>query len=290
MTTTIEEFAIDHKQKRITVNGFDFYLIMDGYYRLDGGAMYGMVPKPIWEKVEKHDEKNRLYMAMNCLLAKKGDKVYLADVGIGEKLDEKGRDIFGIEKEKSLIEEMEEVGITPDMVSHVIPTHLHFDHVGWIQDNEGNLTFPNAKYYIQKIEWEEAQNPHVRFKASYLKNYYDKLADSEQFVLLDGDMQIDENLSVKLTPGHSKGHQVVIIDAGKRKFAHFGDVAALASQIRINWTCGFDRSPEETITNKIPLLEQAHRENWIVMTAHDRNIRVGELEKVKNNFCLKKIF
>lgn len=287
MTTT--QLNVDIEKKKITIGDFEFYLVMDGFYRLDGGAMYGMVPKPIWEKIEKTDERNRLYMAMNCLLAKKGDKVYLADVGIGEKLDEKGRDIFGIEKEKSLIEEMADAGITPDMVTHVIPTHLHFDHAGWIQDNDGNLTFPNAKYYVQKTEWDEALTPHVRFKASYLKNYYNKLMNSDQLVLLDGDTQIDENLSVVLTPGHSKGHQVVIIDGGERKFAHLGDVAALAPQIRINWTCGFDRSPEDTITGKIPLLERAFAENWLIMTAHDRTVRVGELRKVKNNYCLEKI-
>ena len=284
-----KQLNIDKKQRKITIGDFEFFLVMDGYYRLDGGAMYGMVPKPIWERIEKHDERNRLYMAMNCLLAKRGDKIYLADVGIGDKLNEKGKDIFGIEKEKTLVEELADIGITPDMITHVIPTHLHFDHAGWIQDNEGKLTFPNAKYFVQKTEWEEAFNPHVRFKASYLKNYYDALVDSENLVIVDGDAEIDKDVYVELVPGHSKGHQVVIFDAGERKFAHMGDVAALASQVRINWTCGFDRSPEETMTNKEPVMERAFEENWLIMSAHDRTNPVGELEKIKGKFRLKKI-
>lgn len=280
---------VDKKQKKISMGDFDFYLVMDGYYRLDGGSMYGMVPKLIWEKFEKYDEKNRLYMAMNCLLVRKDDKVYLVDVGIGDKLDEKGKDIFGIEKEKTLIREMAGVGVTPDMVTHVILTHMHFDHTGWIQDGEGNLIFRNAKHYIQQKEWEEAMEPHIRFKASYLRDYYSALIGSNQLVLLDGDKDIDENVSVIFSPGHSKGHQIVVFDSGERKFAHFGDVVALASQVRQNWVCGFDRSPEETITNKKPILERAFEENWLIMSAHDRTIRVGELQKVKGKFRLKKI-
>lgn len=288
MTSTVD-FQVDTERKEIAAGDFIFNLVMDGYYRLDGGAMYGMVPRPIWEKIEKHDDRNRLYMAMNCLLARRGDRIYLADAGIGDKMDEKSRDIFGIEKEKTLVEELADLGVTREMVTHVIPTHLHFDHAGWIQDNDGNLTFPNAKYYIQKLEWEEAWNPHVRFKASYLKNYYSALKDSNQLVILEGSTQIDRGVWAYLTPGHSKGHQIVVFDSGERKAAHFGDMAAMASQVRQNWTCGFDRAPEETITNKLPFLEKALREKWLIMSAHDRNTRIGELEKVKGRYVLRKI-
>ncbi|MCD4783846.1 MAG: MBL fold metallo-hydrolase [Candidatus Eremiobacteraeota bacterium] len=282
-------FDVNIKQKKISMGDFDFYLVMDGYYRLDGGSMYGMVPKQIWEKFERYDERNRLYMAMNCLLVRKGDEIYLVDVGIGDKLDEKGREIFGIEKEKTLIQEMADVGVSPDMVTHVILTHMHFDHTGWIQDGEGNLIFRNARHYIQRTEWEEALEPHMRFKNSYLRNYYSALMGSNQLVLLDGDKDIDENVSVIFAPGHSKGHQIVVFDSGERKFAHFGDIVALASQVRQNWVCGFDRSPEDTVTNKMPILERAFEENWLIMSAHDRTIRIGELQKVKGKFRLKKI-
>jgi len=287
--TVAAKIQVNTEKRKITIGEFEFYMVMDGYYRLDGGSMYGMVPRGIWSKFEKRDDRNRLFMAMNCLMAKSGDKVYLADVGIGDKLDEKGKDIFGIEKEKTLLEEMADHGVTPGMVTHVIPTHLHFDHAGWIQDNDGRLTFPNAKYYVQRIEWEEAMNPHVRFKDSYLMNYFGALRDSDQLVLLDGDAAIDDFASVYLVPGHSKGHQVVVFDAGEGKIAHFGDVAAMASQVRQNWTCGFDRCPEETITNKLPILEKAYEEGWLVTSAHDRNTRIGTLEKVRGKYRLKKI-
>ncbi|MCE1248582.1 MAG: MBL fold metallo-hydrolase [Firmicutes bacterium] len=287
--TESPSFTVNKSRLHITAGGFDFYLVRDGYYRLDGGSMYGMVPKAIWETIEKYDEKNRLYMGMNCLLAAGRGKVYLADTGIGDKFDEKRKAIYGIEKEKNLLEEIADAGFKPEDITDVIPTHLHFDHAGWIQDNEGKLTFPNAVYHVQKTEWEEALNPHPRFKDSYLMNFYSALKDSPALHLLDGDEVIDNTVRVKLTAGHSKGHQIVIFETGEKTVAHFGDIAALASQVRTNWTCGFDRFPEETVTVKTPLLEEAFEGGWIVVTAHDRTIHAGQLEKVRGNFHLKKL-
>lgn len=281
---------INKDKKEIITDDFKFYLVMDGYYRLDGGAMYGMVPKPIWEKIESHDERNRLYMAMNCLLAERGDSLYLVDTGIGGKLNDKGRDIFGIEREKTLLEELSDLGYTPDDITHVILTHLHFDHAGWIQDERGKLTFSNAQYYVQRSEWEEAMKPHVRFKDSYLLNYYGALVDSNQLVLLDGNSEIDKGVSVILTPGHSKGHQVVLFNSGEMVVAHLGDLVPIASMVRKNWTCGFDRSPEETITYKAPIMDQAYNEGWILISAHDRITPVGKLKTNKGKYYLESVF
>lgn len=284
------KLKIDRDQEKITAGDFEFFVVQDGYYRLDGGSMYGMVPKNIWSRIERFDENNRLYMALNCLVAKRGEQIFLADVGIGEKMDEKGRKIFGIENEKNLIQGLAAIGITPDMVTHVIPTHLHFDHAGWIVDNEGKLTFPNASYYIQLEEWAEAMKPHARFKDSYLMPYYAALKDSSSLVIIDGDVEIEEDVWVLMTPGHSRGHQVVLFDAGEVKVAHFGDLAAMAAQIRLNWTCGFDREPETTITNKKPILDRALEEEWLVVTGHDREIKMGRMALEKGKHCLKKIF
>ncbi len=280
---------IDTEKRRVSGDVFDFYIVQDGYYRLDGGSMYGMVPKTIWSRIEEHDEQNRLYMCMNCLLAHRGDQLFLVDTGIGEKLDPKGKRIFGIEGEHNLIQEIMSAGFTPDQVTHVIPTHLHFDHAGWIVDNYGNLTFPNANYYIQQAEWAQAQNPHTRFKDSYLMEYYQALEDSPRLVLLDGDTEIEEGIWAYLVPGHSRGHQVVLFDDGPTKVAHLGDVCAMAAQIRLNWTCGFDGHPEETITHKEPLLNRALEEKWLVVPAHDRKILLGQVEMEKGKHRLKKV-
>lgn len=279
----------EKNQNEILAGNFIFYLVQDGFYRLDGGAMYGMVPKTLWEKMEPHDEKNRLYMSLNCLLAKRGKEIFLVDAGIGDKMDEKTKEIFGIEKEHTLLEEMAEIGVKPEDVTHVILTHMHFDHVGWITDNEGNLTFPNAKYYVQKKEWEEAFDPHIRFKDSYLIPYYEALKDSPSLILLDGDVEIVPGVSVMLVPGHSQGHQIAIFDGGSKKIAHLGDIVAIATMVRQNWTCGFDREPEISINNKQSLLEKAYEEKWHIVTAHDRTIRIGTLETVKGKYRLKKV-
>lgn len=280
---------IDREKRKIKAGDFEFYLVQDGYYRLDGGSMYGMVPKPIWEKFEEFDERNRLYMCLNCLLARRGDQVFLVDTGIGDKLSDKGKDIFGIEKDKNLLEELAEVGVTPDMVTHVILTHLHFDHAGWVVDNDGNLTFPNAKYYVQADEWNEALNPHVRFKDSYRLPYYEALKGTDNLQLVFGDAEIEKNVWVFFVPGHSRGHQVAMFDTGKVKIAHMGDIAAMATMVRQNWTCGFDRAPEETIDNKRYILEKALEENWLVVTAHDRKIRVGRMIKKNGKYHLEKV-
>ena len=280
---------VDLEKRHLKGTNFDFYLVQDGYYRLDGGSMYGMVPKLIWERIEDFDENNRLYMCMNCLLVQRGAHLYLVDTGIGEKLDDKGKKIFGIEKEQNLIQEIMAAGFSPDQVTHVIPTHLHFDHAGWIVDNYGNVTFPNAKYYIQQTEWKEAMNPHVRFKDSYLADYYKALEGTDHLVLVDGDREIEPDVWVYLVPGHSRGHQVVLFDDGELKVAHMGDVCAMAAQIRLNWTCGFDRHPEETITHKEPLLKRALEEKWLVVPAHDRKTLMGRIEMEKGKYRLKKV-
>lgn len=280
---------IDKEKSMVKSGDFTFHVLTDGYYRLDGGTMYGMVPKPIWSRYEKFDERNRLYMALNVLVAIRGDQIFLADTGVGEKMSDKEKDIYGIENDKNLIEQLKELGITPDKVTHVIPTHLHFDHAGWMTDKDGDIMFPNAKYFIQRAEWEEALNPHVRFKASYLLPYYAALKDSPNLVLIGGPVEIERDVWVYHTPGHSKGHQVVVFDTGSRHVAHLGDVAAMAMQIRLNWTCGFDRAPEETINTKTPLLEKALKEKWLVVTGHDRQQKMGEMTKEKGKYCLKKI-
>lgn len=284
-----ESIQVDKERGRVVAGDFEIFLVQDGCYRLDGGSMYGMVPKNIWSRIEKHDEMNRLYMAMNCLAARRGSQVFLADVGIGDKLDGKGKERFGIENEKNLICGLQELGITREMVTHVIPTHLHFDHAGWIMQNDGSLTFPNAGHYIQQEEWREALNPHMRFKDSYLLNYYGALKDTKNLILLDGDREIEENVWALATPGHSRGHQVVLFDGGDVKVAHFGDLAAMAAQIRLNWTCGFDRDPETTITHKAPILERALREKWLIVTAHDRDIRMGQMDMEKGKYILRKV-
>lgn len=285
----MDSLQIVKSNNLISSGSFKFYLVQDGYYRLDGGAVYGMVPKLIWEKFERYDDQNRLFMSLNCLVAIRGKQVFLVDAGIGDKLDEKGRTIFAIEKDKTLLEEMAEIGVKPRDVTHVLLTHLHFDHVGWVTDNDGNITFPNAKFYVQKAEWEEAFNPHIRFKNSYLINYYKTLLGNPNLVLLEGDAEIEKGVFALLVPGHSKGSQVFLFDSGERKFAHFGDVTAIATMVRQNWACGYDREPELAIDNKLSLLNRAYEENWLIMTAHDRTIRVGEIESVHGKYRLKKV-
>lgn len=264
------------------VGDIEIFVLTEGFVRLDGGAMFGVVPKPLWEKKFPADERNRIRIAMNCLLIRTAGKQIVVETGAGDKWDAKMRDIYGLEGETRLPELLASRGTRLAEVDLVINTHLHFDHCGWNTrrlDGKVVPTFPNARYVIQKGELEHAKHPTERDRASYLPENFAPIEENGQFWELEGDREVAPGVEVLRVPGHTRDMQCVrIISRGKTAF-FFADLVPTTAHIPYPWIMGYDLYPLTTLENKKRLLPQAVRERWLCLFAHDPNMPVARLRE-----------
>ncbi|HLQ66577.1 MAG TPA: MBL fold metallo-hydrolase [Candidatus Limnocylindrales bacterium] len=262
--------------------------VSGGRFRLDGGAMFGVVPKTIWNRVAPADEKNRIRMGMNCLLIEGDGKRVLVDAGSGTKVDAKFRDIYAIERPEGLLDEMATAGVTAEEVDTVALTHLHFDHCGGgtARHADGIIrpTFPNAHYLVRRQEWEDAHHANERNRASYLADNYDPLAASGQLILHDGDVEILPGVWMKNLPGHTRGHQGVFFDLPGQRALYTVDLVPTVAHLPLAFIMGYDLYPLTTLETKRAILTDATREQWLLLFEHDPEhlaIRVsGEAHRV----------
>jgi glyoxylase-like metal-dependent hydrolase (beta-lactamase superfamily II) len=256
---------------RTTLGDFELTVISDGLYYLDGGAMFGVVPKPLWEKKLPADSQNRLHLAMNSLAIRTGDHTILIDTGAGDKLPEKMRRIY--DTEQRLLANLDAAGFAPDDFDIVINTHLHFDHSGWntVRRADGTMaaTFPRARYYYQRGELVHAHRQHERDRVSYLTENYDPLVASGRAMLLDGDAPIVPGIRVQLFPGHTEFHQAVIIESQNKKAAYVGDLIPTSAHLHPTWVMGYDLSPIDSIDQRNRYYRDAIPERWLTVFTHD---------------------
>lgn len=254
-------------QARLTmVNGGDF--------RLDGGAMHGVVPKPIWSRLVSCDERNRCTYATNCLLIELDRYRILVETGNGDKFPAKEKDIYGIDHDLSVEAALRHIGVSPDSIDIVIMTHLHFDHAGGTtrRTPPGGLepVFRRARHVVQKKELWAAEHPHERNRASYLAENVAPLRDAGLFQLVDGVSEIVPGITVLPSPGHTPGHQSVLIDSEGEKALFLGDVVPTSVHLRLPFIMAYDLDVEATLSAKRRLLDQAIAERWLVLWGHDR--------------------
>jgi glyoxylase-like metal-dependent hydrolase (beta-lactamase superfamily II) len=255
---------------RTTLGDFELTLINDGGYYLDGGAMFGVVPKVLWEKKFAPDEMNRLHMELNTLVVRTGERTVLIETGIGNKLSEKLQRIYG--NRAQMLTQLEEAKIAPDEVDIVINTHLHFDHCGWntyYKDGRAVATFPRAKYYVQRGEWEHAQEQHERDRVSYISDNYNPLIESGQMELISGDREICPGISVRVLPGHTHHHQSVILRSGGKSACYIGDLIPTASHLPPTWVMGYDLDPIGCIDNRHKFYDEAVPQQWLCIFTHE---------------------
>jgi glyoxylase-like metal-dependent hydrolase (beta-lactamase superfamily II) len=256
---------------RTTLGDFELTIITDGRFYLDGGAMFGAVPKPLWEKKLPADAQNRLHLGMNSLAIRTGDHTILIETGAGNKLPDKTRRIF--DTEERLLSNLEAAGFAPDDFDIVINTHLHFDHCGWntVRRADGTLlpTFPRARYYCQRGELAHAHQQHERDRVSYLTENYDPLVASGRAVLLSGDAQIAPGIRVQLFPGHTEHHQAVLVESQNQKAAYVGDLIPTSAHLHPTWVMGYDLSPIDCIDNRQRYYRDAIPERWLTVFTHD---------------------
>ena len=201
----------------MNLGGFRLHSLSDGFFGLDGGAMFGVVPKPVWERTNPADSRNRIRLASRPLLIVTPTERVLVDTGIGDKWDTRNTDIYRIEHTDTIESSLARAGFKPEDITKVVLTHLHFDHAGAATrlDSSGKPVprFPNARYYVQQKEWEAAVNPNRRSRASYVPADFLPVQDAGLLELIDGDLQLEPGLELVLTGGHTAGHQIAVISA-----------------------------------------------------------------------------
>jgi glyoxylase-like metal-dependent hydrolase (beta-lactamase superfamily II) len=249
-------------------------LIPDTEFRLDGGAMFGVVPRALWSKVCPPDAENRIRMNMNCVFIETGRERILIETGIGEKWSQKQTSMFGITRQRPLAETLDAIaGVKPESITIVINTHLHFDHAGGntIYDEQGQAVpaFPNARYFISRAEVEHAESPSERDRASYVRENWRPLAAGGQLELKDADYEVVPGLRMETYAGHNRSMQCWRLTSDGQTMFGFADLVPMRAHVPLPWIMGYDLYPVETLEVKKQLLPQAAREGWSCLFYHD---------------------
>lgn len=243
---------------------------------LDGGAMFGVVPKPLWSRKAVPDERNRIALAMRCLLVETDEATVLVDTGLGNKEGDKFKDIYGVDNEGAptrLEASLVSAGVSPADVDVVVSTHLHFDHAGGntLRDPDGRIrpSFPNARYVIRRGEYEFAGLDNERVRASYLEANFRPLAEANRLDLIDRDGEVSPGVGVLHTPGHTPHHQSVWVDLGEERLLFLADLVPTRAHVPLAWIMGYDLEPLRTLESRRTILDRAAEEGWWLHFEHD---------------------
>jgi glyoxylase-like metal-dependent hydrolase (beta-lactamase superfamily II) len=268
---------------RTTLGDFELTILSDGNYYMDGGAMFGVVPKVMWEKRITPDERNNIPMGLNSLLIRTGSHNVLVETGIGSKLSEKSQSIY--RNRALLMKNFEVAGISPDEIDVVINTHLHFDHCGWntTRREDGSIvpTFPNARYFVHRGEVEHGHLQLERDAVSYIGDNYDPLIANGQMTLIDppsGQMEIVPGVSVEVFPGHTAQMMAVMLDSGGHRACYISDLIPTSAHIDPTWVMGYDLFPLTCIEQRKRFLSRAIPEQCLVLFTHDHHHPAGYVE------------
>jgi glyoxylase-like metal-dependent hydrolase (beta-lactamase superfamily II) len=273
------------------------HAIQAGGQRLDGGAMFGVVPKPLWTRRIQADERNRIQLGMRCLLIEHPSGLILVDTGAGNKENAKFKDIYGLENEgadgrTSLEDGLRELGVATSDVAIVINTHLHFDHAGGntFVDESGavQVTFPRARYVVKKGEYEFAAHPNERTAASYFEQNFMPVVRASQFEFVVREKEIVKGIRVVPTPGHTPFHQSVLITSGGERAFYLADMLPTSAHLPLPWIMGYDLEPLVTLETKRRILRRAEVEEWLLIFEHDAEVPWGRIEHDGKSYQLKK--
>jgi glyoxylase-like metal-dependent hydrolase (beta-lactamase superfamily II) len=267
-----------------TLGDLDLTILTDGTYLADGGAMFGVVPKPLWEKRAPANERNQILVGTNTVVVRTGKHTVVIETGIGNKLSEKMRGIF--DARELLLHSFDAAHIKPEEVDIVINTHLHFDHCGWntTRREDGSIvaTFPNARYFAHRGEVEHGHLQLERDAVSYISDNYDPLVASGQMTLLDtpsgGHTKIVPGVSVEVFPGHTAQMMAVMLDSGGSRACYISDLIPTSAHLDVTWVMGYDLDPLTCIEQRKRFLSRAIPERWLVLFTHDHHHPMGYVE------------
>lgn len=263
-------------------------------FGLDGGAMFGIIPKPLWQKYNPSDDQNRVTLGARSLLLENGKRKILIDTGIGEFWDDKFKSIYRFERiENTLIGSLSKLNIARDEITDVILTHLHFDHTGGsttLVNGKWEPTFPNAKYYVQKEHYDWAINPSDRDRASFIQNRFVPLNEHGVINLVSKDYKVDDEFDFMLINGHTFAQQMIKISDGTNTLLYCGDLLPFSSHVPLPYIMGYDLQPLVTLQEKKNLYPQAIDENWLLFFEHDPEVVAATITKNEKGFFLKDVF
>jgi glyoxylase-like metal-dependent hydrolase (beta-lactamase superfamily II) len=272
---------------RYSIGSLDIAVVSDGYMRLDGGAVMGLVPRVMWEPVigaENIDAEYRIPLALNCLLVRGGGSTLLIETGIGTKLTGPARDRIYPGDHGHLINELATLGVAPGDVTHVVNTHLHADHCGGNTRRDGDAVvaaFPNARYFVEAGEFEAAMHPNERTRGTYFAENFEPLLRDGRLELIDGEREVLPGVTFVPAPGHTADHAVIALASGGETALYTGDLAHHAVQFeRPAWIPAFDILPLVSLETKKRLVERAVRENALIISTHNAYPGAGRMREV----------
>lgn len=262
-----------------------------GNFKLDGGAMFGVVPKTIWNGLNAADENNMCNWAMRCLLVEDGDRIILIDNGIGDKQSQKFFGYYHLNGEDNLEQSLNRAGVGLDDITDVVLTHLHFDHCGGsLKWNTGKTflepTFKNATYWSEQQHWGHAMEPNPREKPSFLKENFEPLSLSGQLKMVGKDLKISENIKVRLVSGHTEKMMCPIINYNNKTLVYVADLIPSSAHVPVHYVMAYDIRPLDTMTEKNLFLEEAVNNDYTLFFEHDLNIECGKVIQTERGFKL----
>ncbi len=269
------------------IAGYEIIPLHTGSFKLDGGAMFGVVPKPLWERQCLADSQNRIQMMTRALLLKTQNRNILIDAGIGNKDGKKFQEIFDISfPQGSIVDELARHDVTPDQVTHVVYTHLHFDHAGGttvFHDGESVPLFTKAKHYVQGAQLQHGLSRNPRDRASYIDANYVPVREAGLLEILDSDTELLPGLFLETTSGHTPALQMIRITNGPRTMFYPSDLIPLAAHVALPYIMGYDLFPLTTLNDKSYWLERAAEEKWIIILQHDPNVEAFTVRRDEKN-------
>jgi glyoxylase-like metal-dependent hydrolase (beta-lactamase superfamily II) len=265
------------------------HILSDGRFALDGGAMFGVVPRVMWERTNPPDERNRIELGLNVALVEAAGKRILVDTGMGDKWGEKEARIYGLDRSHHLQAGLADLGLRPADIDLVINSHLHFDHAGGntrLEEGRPVPSFPNARYVVQTGEWEDATRPHERSQASYLEENFVPLAEHKQLEVVQGTVEVVAGVKVVPVGGHTAYLQMVVLESQGQTLAMPADLIPTSSHLPLPFVTGYDLFPVGTLEAKRRLLARAAEEAWWLLFYHDLRTPVGRVRGDKDKYVL----
>jgi glyoxylase-like metal-dependent hydrolase (beta-lactamase superfamily II) len=277
------------KNQSISLGDFELTVVSDGNYLGDGGAFFGIIPKIMWQRKTTPDDLNRITVSCNSIIVRTGKQTILIETGIGNKLSEKTKSFYF--PEEKLLENLHAAKVAPEEIDIVINSHLHFDHCGWntvYKDGAPVATFPNAKYYAPKGEWEHGKLQLERDRVSYISDNYDPLIRSGQMQLIDGNAEIAPGISVEIWPGHTRNMWAVFIRSDGKTACYISDLIPTTWHLDVAWAMAYDLFPLEVLENRKHYYAKAIPEQWLTIFTHDPEVPWAYIDRTDGKLSYKK--